>query len=396
MTQQTIITDPSGTSRWRRIAALGALSVGTFSFVTTEAAPIGLLTLIAEDLDRSLTTIGSLVSAYAAVVVLASVPLTRLTRDLPRRTLLGGLLAVFAVATLASALAPTFELLLVARLVTALSQALFWSVVAPVATGMFPAHRHGAVVSTLFTGSSLAPVLGIPAGTWLGVQVGWRATFLALAAIVTATCVVVIALLPAGGGSERSAAGEEADARRYACLVVVTALGITGLFSAYTYITAQLLDVAGLPRQSLGVVLLGTGAAGVLGALISGRLVQRRPLISLVVPLATMAAAMLLLFLAGRWLPAAVVAVALLALAGSWFAAALQGRVLRVAPLSTDIASAGSSTAYNAGILAGSWLGGVLVDGPGLPATALAGSLLAAAATLVMLTEPLLARRKLR
>lgn len=394
MACRSITACASGTSRWRRTATLVALSTGTFSFVTTEAAPIGLLTLIADDLDRSLTSIGSLVSVYAAVVVLASVPLTRLTRRLPRRTLLGCLLAVFAVATLASAAAPTFELLLVARLVTALSQALFWSVVAPVATGMFPAHRHGVVISALFTGSSLAPVIGIPAGTWLGVHAGWRAMFLALAAVVTATCVVVIALMPATGADERAAGGEEADVRRYACLVVVTALGITGLFSAYTYITAQLLDVAGLPRDSLSVVLLFTGAAGVLGAVISGRLAQRRPLISLVVPLATMAVAMLVLFAGGQWLPAAIGAVALLALAGSWFAAALQSRVLRVAPLSTDMASAGTSTAYNAGIFAGSWLGGALVDGPGLPATALAGCLLTAAAALVMLAEPVVVGRK--
>jgi predicted MFS family arabinose efflux permease len=123
----------------RAAAALTILAVATFSFVTTEVLPMGLLTVMADDLDRSRSQVGQLVTGYAVVVVLASIPLARLTQRLPRRLVLTGTLGVFGAATLLSALAPTYPVLFGARLVIALAQALFWSVVAPAAVGL---QRH--------------------------------------------------------------------------------------------------------------------------------------------------------------------------------------------------------------------------------------------------------------
>ncbi len=120
-----------------------ALAAGTFSFVTTELLPIGLLTLIAADFERSLSDTGLLVTGYAVVVVFVSLPLTRLTRAVPKRLLLGGLLTVFTVATVASAAAHSYGELLAARLVTATAQALFWSIVASTAVALFPPARRG-------------------------------------------------------------------------------------------------------------------------------------------------------------------------------------------------------------------------------------------------------------
>src|SRR4030095_4348519 len=122
----------------RSKAALAMLAVGTFSYVTIEVMPIGLLTVMADGLGRSRPEVGLLVTGYAVVVVLASIPLTLLTHKLPRRLVIGGTLAVFTAASICTALAPTYEALFAARLLTALSQALFWSVVVPVAAGLVP------------------------------------------------------------------------------------------------------------------------------------------------------------------------------------------------------------------------------------------------------------------
>ena len=180
----------------RAWAALVVLSFAAFVFITAELLPIGLLTLIAPDLDRSRSQVGLLVSGYAVVVVLASVPLTRLTQRIPRRGLLGVTLALFAAANAVAALASTYAVLAGARLVTALTQALFWSVARPTVTGPFPVAVRGRVVALFSTGPALAPVLGVPLGTWLGQQAGWRAPFAVMAGVGLATAVAVSLLIP--------------------------------------------------------------------------------------------------------------------------------------------------------------------------------------------------------
>ena len=150
---------------------------------------------------------GLLVSGYAVVVVLASVPLTRLTRRIPRRQLLGTTMILFAVANVAAALASTYTVLAGARLVTALTQALFWSVASATVTGPFPAAVRGRVVALFSTGAALAPVLGVPLGTWLGQQAGWRTSFAVLAGVGLAIAVAVVALIPSYPPDAGGAAG---------------------------------------------------------------------------------------------------------------------------------------------------------------------------------------------
>jgi len=166
------------------VVVLIALTLAAFSYVTTEALPIGLLPLMARDLGTTASAIGLLVTGYGLIVVLVSLPLTRLTRRLPRRRLLCILLGVFVVAACLSAAAWNYWLLMAARMVTALSQALFWAIVTPAAAGLFRAEVRGRAVSILYAGVSVAALLGIPAGTWLGQQTDWRVAFFALTAWV--------------------------------------------------------------------------------------------------------------------------------------------------------------------------------------------------------------------
>lgn len=388
-----VATQPPVSMR-RAWAALAALSLGAFSYVTTELLPIGLLTSIAEDLSRSVSSVGLLVSGYAVVVVLVSVPLTQLTRTVPRRTLLAGMLAVLVVAALGSAFAPSYELLFAARLVTALTQALFWSVVGSATVHLFPPALRGRALSLLFMGSSMAPVVGVPAGTWLGQQYGWRMAFAAMAVLAAVTGIAVATLLPgAGGAGDMQARGDDPHRRKYGVLVVVTALAITGGMTAFTYVTPFLLDVARFADSSLAVLLSVSGVAGLFGALAVGPFLVRHSRGVVVAALGVQSVAVAGLFVLGEHQPAVVVLLALLGATISALATAFTARALHVAPGRTDLASAGVSSAYNVGIAAGSFLGGEVVDRYGVRSVALAGASFVLAALLAAVLEPAVARR---
>ncbi|HET6739106.1 MAG TPA: MFS transporter [Kribbella sp.] len=379
----------------RATAALVFLGVSTFSFVTIEVLPIGLLTVIADDLGRSRSQVGLLVTGYATVVVLASLPLARLTHHLPRRLVLSGTLAVLAVATALSAAAPTYELLFAARLVIALSQALFWSIAPPIATGLFPPEFRGRVVARLAIGTALAPILGIPLGTWLGEQAGWRVPFVVMTVLGVVACVGVVLLLPRAEVQDSpSRRGSSPDLRRYVVLLITSAVGVTGFLTFNTYVTPFLLDITRFSSAQLGPMLLASGAGGLAGTIIVGRVLDRYPWGATVLPLGILTAGLFGLFALGQVQVVAVALIALIGLAFSGLAVATQSRTLQVAPGSTDIASAGTSSAFNVGIAAGAFVGGALIDHTSVRAVALVGGLLTAAAALVMLSEPLLTRRR--
>ncbi|KAB8182247.1 MFS transporter [Microbispora catharanthi] len=376
------------TTQRRAAWALVALAVGAFTYVTAEVLPIGLLTVMAADLDRSPSETGLLVTGYAAVVVLASLPLTRLTQRVPRRRLLTVTLGVFVAGMLLTAVAPNYPVLLGGRLLVAATQALFWSVATPAAAAMFPPEIRGRAIARMSIGSSLGPVLGVPAGTWLGQQVGWRTAFALAAAVGLVTCVTVATLMPrVGSDGHEPGRGATPDARRYALLIVATVIGVGGYLTAYTYITPFLLDFGGFAPAALSPLLLASGIAGVAGTIVVGRLLDSRPRTALVGPLALITCALLTLYVFGALHPVAVIALCVTGMSFSALAAAIASRALQVAPGSTDIASAGSGSAFNVGIAGGSLLGGALIDHSGVRSVTVAGALLTAAALAALLCE---------
>lgn len=379
----------------RATAALVAVAIGALCFVTAELLPIGLLTLISADLNRSEAGTGLLVTGYAAVVIIASVPVTRLVHRLPRRALLGATMAVFVVSTLLSAVATTFAVLLGARLLTALAQSLFWSIAGPTLAGLFPPPVRGRVVARMAIGAALAPVVGTPAGIWLGQQAGWRTPFAVLAGIGLITGLAMFASLPSRtaepAGSMR---GSAPDARGYALLMVATATAVTGCLAAFTYITPYLLRVSDFPPVALGPLLLVSGVAGVIATFTVSAFVDRRPRLSLTIPLTIAAVAWLALYAFGTIQAVAVLALALANLGFNALPPALSSRILRIAPGSVDIASAGGSATFNIGIAGGSFVGGLLLTGPGLHVLPLFASALTALALALLLAEPRLTRRK--
>ena len=377
------------------IVALGALSLSTFAYVTTETLPIGLLPLIAHDLGRTPSAIGLLVTAYGLVVVVASIPLTRVTQRINRRRLLCGLLAVFVVATAVSALAQGYWMLLGARVVTALSQALFWAVVTPAAAALFRPAVRPRVLAILFAGSSVAALAGVPAGTWLGQQFSWRIAFLALSLIGVAILATIAVLLPSTTpGSSDADHGSAPDRGRYWAIVTYTALAVTGAFASFTYINPFFIQVSGFHQGAVGLLLFVRGVAGLIGVFVAGYLVGRNGWRTMTGLIGVQAVA-----LAGQWAfggnqIATVVSICVSGFALAALSAALGSRVLEVAPGSSDMAAAGTSTAFNVGITAGAFAGSLLLPAFGARSTPLAGALVTLAALAVVLAEPRLSTRR--
>lgn len=377
--------------RRRAVGALAGLSGGTFLYTTTEALPIGLLLAMSRDLGVSPAQVGSLVTVYGAVVMVASVPLTALVRRVPRRLLLSLLLAGFVVSNVIMAVASTFGLLLAARMATAATHALFWAVVVPTAAELFRPERRGRVVAVVFAGGTVALALGVPAGTWLGELAGWRWSFVAVAGLGAAVLVVVASLLPSTRPDHGHAArGSEPDLRRFLLLTVVAVLATAGAIAAYTYVALFVTDVSGFSASSVGAILLARGLASVLGILAIGAVVDRSPWLALIATVTLQSAALLGLYALGHQQAAAVALIALAGLAFAAFTATLGGLVLLVAPGRSDLAAATVSAAVNVGITAGAFVGGITLPGHGVRSTVLIGALLGIVALVVALGERLI------
>ncbi|MBC2878966.1 MULTISPECIES: MFS transporter [Streptomyces] len=376
---------------WRRVGVVAALMVAAFTFNTVENLPIGLLTLLSDDLGTSLGAVGILVTGYGVTVAVASLPLAHVTRSVPRRHLLTALLAALAVANVAAAAVASYELMFVARVVTALAQALFWAVMGPVAVGLFPERVRGRVLGVLSVAGSLAMVLGVPAGTWLGRHHGREAPFAVLAGAAAVSMVLIAALLPATRPEEgHGSRGTRPDRRRFAVVLATTALSVTGAFAGYTYVVEFLGEVGGFSDDSVSALLTVPGVAGVVGVAVAGPLLDRFPRATLAVPVGTQAAGMLGLYAFGDRQAAAVAFLALLGASLGPVFMATQARVLESAPGRTEVALAANSGAFNAGVAVGALLGGALLPAAGVRGTFLAGGLLTLAALTALLGERLL------
>jgi predicted MFS family arabinose efflux permease len=295
-----------------------------------------------------------------------------------------------AVSTLWAALAPGYEQVLVARLVTASAQALFWVAVVPATTGLFPPLVRGKVLARLAVGNSLAPVIGVPLGTWLGEHTSWRVTFLAVAglSLIVTLVVLVLALFPtlppAQGGASSAPL---ASPRRFGFDLVVTALMVSGAFGLITFVTQYLIETVGYTQSDIPRLLLIQGAAGVVGAVIVGRFLDRHPVGALLAGLGVLAAAQAGLWALGGQRVAAVVALAVVGLAFSTLPPVLSHRVMLLSPGSTNMGMALSSSVFNLGIAAGSGMGAAVVALVGVRAVPLASAGLILLALVVALLE---------
>lgn len=379
----------------RAIVALVALSVSAFTFVTAENLPGGLLTLIAADLGRSTSEIGFLVTGYAAVVVLASLPLSRLTRRFPRRYVLGATTAVCAIGSMWSAFSIGYADLMAARMFTGLGQALFWAAVTPAAASLFAPAVRGKMIARLTIGNSLGPVLGVPLGTWVGQQTSWRTAFLLFAVVSLAVCVLMVAAMPdvstEQGGTAR---GTDPSMRRFVLLMVVTGLLVTGGFTMITFVTQFLLETAGFHDQYLSLLLLGQGAVGVAATVVISQVLDRWPWQVVLAGLGLLTGALVLLWGLGHTPALALLGLALFGIGFSVIPPALSFLVLQVAPGATESAAAISSSVFNLGIAGGAAIGAWVVATDGVSTVPLVGAVFVLAAIVVLATDLRLTARR--
>ncbi|MER5433514.1 MFS transporter [Streptomyces sp. NPDC002588] len=357
-----------------------------FTFNTAENLPVGLLELISGNLGVSVPAVGLLVTGYGVTVAVASVPLAHVMRAVPRRHVLTGVPAALVVSSLVAAAATSYGLLLAARLLTALAQALFWAVMGPVAVGLFAPGVRGRVVGAPSVAGSLALVLGVPAGTWLGRHSGRPVPVAVPAALGLLSLMTIAVRLPTTPPREESAAyGTAPDVRRFGTVPAAGALSATGAFAGYTYIVKFLGDVRGFAPGTVSALLVAFGTACLAGVGIAGALLHRFPQGVLGAAVATQAVGMLGLYAAGT---DRVAAVGFLVLTGGALGPvfmAAQNAMLHCAPGRTEIAPAANSGSCNAGIRAGAAIGGAVLPLAGVRGAFLVGGLLTVGACAVLL-----------
>ncbi|KMM76343.1 arabinose transporter permease [Xanthomonas sp. NCPPB 1128] len=343
-----------------------ALTAGAFGIGTTEFVIMGLLLQVAADLRVSVPAAGLLISGYALGVFLGAPLLTVASRRWPRKRVLLALMLVFTAGNLACALAPTYAALMAARVVTSLAHGTFFGVGAVVATTLVPPQRQASAISTMFTGLTVATLLGVPAGAWLGLQYGWRATFWAVAAIGALATVVIAALVPADRDAPPAPPLREelrAVGRAPVLLgLATTVLGYAGVFAVYTYVQPLLTRVTGVTDSAVSPLLPVFGVGMIVGNVLGGRLADRRPRQALPLSLGALAVVLAALTLALPSAPAMALGIGLLGVAAFATVAPLQVWVLgKAGEAGRHLASSLNIGAFNLGNALGAWLGGLVL-----------------------------------
>ncbi|MGY5069976.1 MFS transporter [Streptomyces griseus] len=363
--------------------ALLALAVSAFGIGTTEFVMMGLLPNVADDLGTSVPTAGYLVSAYAIGVVLGAPLLAGLGSRVPRKKMLLLLMALFTVGNLASALAPDFGWLLAGRFLAGLPHGAFFGVGAVVATRLVAEGRQARAVATMFLGLTVANIVGVPAATLLGQHLGWRATFLVVAAIGLTAMAALARLVPAVPVEANQDVRRELRAlgNRQVLLGLLTAVfGFAGVFAVYSYLSAMTTKAMGFGESSVTVVLALFGIGMTLGALAAGPLTDRALRPTLYGSLGALAVILVAFPFTVHVQWAALVMVVLLGGVGFMTTTPLQMLVMNKAKDAPTLASASNHSAFNLANAGGAWLGGVAIAaGWGWTSPAFVGAVLAVA-----------------
>jgi predicted MFS family arabinose efflux permease len=370
-------TIATATRPWTpRIAAqLAVLAAAAFIYVTAEILPVGALSAIARNLHVSVVLVGTLLSWYALVAALTTVPLVRWTAHWPRRRVLLISLVCLTVSQLISALAPNFAVLAGGRVLCAVTHGLLWSVIAPIATRLVPPSHAGRATTSIYVGTSLALVIGSPLTAALSLMWGWR---LAAVCITVAAAVVTVAarlLLPelvlsAGQLKHVGAQARHHRNRRLVIVSLITMVGVTGHFVSYTYIVVIIREVVGVRGPNQAWLLVAYGIAGVIAVPLAARPLDRRPKGAVIICMAGLTAAFVLLTVLAfgghhAVVTALVVGTGAIVLWGATATAVspmLQSAAMRSGADDPDGASGLYVTAFQVGIMAGSLAGGLLYE----------------------------------
>lgn len=352
--------------------ALYALAAGAFGIGVTEFVIMGLLLEVSRDLGVSVAAAGMLISGYALGVVVGAPILTVFTATWNRKRVLIGLMVIFIIGNAACALAPSYDLLMAARILTALAHGTYFGVGSVFAASMVGKDKQASAIAIMFTGLTLANILGVPAGTWLGQQFSWRMTFWAVTLIGVAALAVLILLVPTDR-SRAAQSGWRADLKAVSRASVLlgfltTVLGFAGVFTLFTYIAPLLTQVSGFADTAVSPILLIFGGGLVAGNLLGGKLADIRLKTALIGSMAALALVLAVMSAAFENQTAAVVLTGLLGVAGFATVPPLQSWVLsKAVGAGESLASSLNIAAFNLGNALGAWAGGMAISrGPGL------------------------------
>lgn len=381
--------------------ALYALTAGAFGIGVTEFVIMGLLIDVSKDLGVTIPAAGLLISGYALGVVIGAPILGAISGRWSKKTLLMALMVVFTIGNLACAIAPDYWTLMAARVLTAFAHASFFGVGSVVATSLVAPNKKASAIAIMFTGLTVANILGVPFGTWLGQAYGWRSTFWAVTLIGVAAFAVIALLVPKDHGSDEQEETSEGVlsvlGRRGVMLgLLTTVLSWVGVFAGFTYIAPILTEITGFSEAAVSPILLVFGGGLVVGNLFGGWIADRHLIPTIVGSLIALTVVLLGLTAAIHQPVAAVIAIGLFGAAAFATVAPLQMWVLKQAKgAGQGLASSFNIAAFNLGNAIGAWLGGAVINhGLGLGAVPLIAGLVPIAALAVALVAIRMDRRE--
>ena len=347
-----------------------SLTLSTFIFNTSEFIPIGLLTSIADDFAITESKAGLLITIYAWVVALASLPLMMEFAKTENKKLMLSLVALFTASHILSGFSNSYVMLMISRIGVACSHAVFWSIVTPLAVHVAPEGHRSTALSMIITGSSIAMIVGLPLGRAVGLMVGWRVTFLLIAilsAIVLCLLAAFLPKVPSDNNISLKTLPTLVSTPALLCIFVMTALTITGHFTAYSYIEPFLGQAAGFTNGEITMVLSAFGVIGIIVSVLFSKYYDRHQFAFLRVAVLGICICTLLLGISSGNSFIMVFTCLLWGLSINCFNISLQSCIIDYSPFGTAIAMSIYSGIYNVGIGAGALVGGIVCSHIGIP-----------------------------
>lgn len=339
------------------------LAFAAFVFNTSEFIPIGLLSDISMDFDMTEAETGRMITIYAWVVALASLPLMLAASGMEYRRLLMLITSVFVASHILSAVSSSYPMLVISRVGVACSHAIFWSIVSPLAMEVAPAGKKSSALGVVITGSSLAMILGMPIGRTIGLLVGWRMTFLTIGIAAAVVLLFLFLVFPKVGAQDRISLRTLPGLFRNRALIgvyLMTVVMITAHFTAYSYIEPFLARIAGFSEGSVTMILTVFGVVGIVASFLFSRYFDRHPALFIRMCVIGLAVFMLLLHAVSSDHAAMIGVCVLWGLSISIYNLVFQMEVIKIAPYATAIAMSVYSGIYNVGIGSGALVGGLV------------------------------------
>jgi len=367
-----------------------ALAIGGFGIGLTEFVIAGLLPEVAADFRVSEAAAGWLISGYALSVAVGAILITAAVTRVPRKTALIGLMVLFIAGNLISALAPTYGIMLLGRIVAALCHGAFFGIGAVVAGSLVRPEKKAGAIAIMFTGLTLANVLGVPFGTFLGQALGWRSTFVAITIIGVIALLGIVFLVPKPTRETAHVSNLRGELSAFRSgqvwlSIAVTVLGFGGMFGAFTYIAFTLTRVTGFPSGAVPWLLILFGVGLFAGNLLGGKAAERRLDRTLIVLLIGLTLVLVGFALTATYPIAVIVALLLMGAFGFGTVPGLQTRVMLYAQGAPTLASSSNIAAFNLGNALGAWIGGLTISaGLGFTSPLWAGAAITAGAVIVM------------